>query len=453
MPGDISAATQVLNVTMEVGGKMISMPFDLLKCGVEVIQKIYAIMQIARDMKSEKGEMPIDEFYGMFGNQFSTYSVPAADASKVREIFAKNGIRFSCFPSAKADEVTFAVPLIQTQMAKDAMEVHKVESVNRSLAQHTEEFEKNFPDKLNEKLEECREQSQNANFNLDGRLVEAHLIGEYKEMLYKDGVRTIEVPRSSVTAELKDSVIVELPDGGEVELDKKGLMPRNDNYVIFVEKGKMYHFSKAESKEDRNLTIDGDSLCNRYFRTMNAEEQKKQYFAELEERLAALDAEEKSVEAVVEQVEPAQQIPNTKEADMEIVPGIIHIDKNTLVVGEGEETYTIRIPKYYQNHETKVREKTPDGGYTFILSKQACTADGEHAIIYDTKHQDSYELRDSKTAAVVATISAAQLYSNFDVVSHRHMVKMAKGAKRATKATQKPTDKPLVAKTGKKLTI
>ncbi len=452
MPGgDISAATQVLNVTMEVGGKMISMPFDLLKCGVEVIQKIYAIMQIARDMKPEKGEMPIDEFYGMFGNQFTTYSVPVADASKVREIFAKNGIRFSCYPSAKADEVTFAVPLIQTQMAKDAMEAHKVESVNRSLAQHTEEFEKNFPNKLNEKLEECREQSQNANFNLDGRLVEAHLIGEYKEMLYKDGVRTIEVPRSSVTAELKDSVIVELPDGGEVELDKKGLMPRNDNYVIFVEKGKMYHFSKAETKEERNLTIDGDSLCNRYFKTMNAE--KKQYFAELEERLAALDAEEKRVDAAVKPVESAQQLQNAKETDMEIVyPGIIHIDKNTLVVDEGEEIYTIRIPKYYQNHETKVREETPDGGYTFILPKQACTADGD-AIIYDTKHQDSYELRDRKTAAVVATISAAQLYSNFDVVSHRHMVKMAKGAKRAAKATQKPTDNPRVAKTGKKLTI
>lgn len=450
MPGDISAATQVLNVTMEVGGKLVSMPFDMLKCGVEVIQKIFAIMQIARDLKADKGEMHIDEFYEMFGNQFTTYSVPAAESAKVREIFAKNGIKFSSYPAAKSGEVTFAVPIIQTEMAKEAMEAHKVESIQRSLVQHTEEFEKNFPDKLSAKLEECREQSQN--FNLDGRLVEAHLIGEYKEMLYKDGVRTIEVPRSSVTAELKDSVIVELPDGGEVELDKKGLMPRNDNYVIFVEKGKMYHFSKAETKEERNLTIDGESLCNRYFKTMNAEEQKKQYFAELEERLAALDAE-KSEGAVVEQVEPAQQIQNAKEADMEIVPGIIHIDKNTLVVGEGEETYTIRIPKYYQNHETKVREETPDGGYTFILPKQACTADGEHAIIYDTKHQDSYELRDRKTAAVVATISAAQLYSNFDVVSHRHMVKMAKGAKKAAKATQKPTDKPLVAKTGKKLTI
>ena len=419
MGGDISDAVQVVNVSMQVGGKVVSMPFKVVGTSFEIIQKILAIMELSRRMKPEKGEVIMDKIYEKYGNQYTTFSIPNEYANKARKALSEKGVEFSGYPACKEGETTFAVPLVQVQTVMDILENIKVECILRSQEEHAKEFENNYPNKLNEMTDTLRGKGaaeKSGNFNQDG-LTEAFLISEYKEMLSDESMIPITVSRETVIQEEENTVRVSLFDGGTVEIDKKGLMPRNEQYVLFVNGDQMYHVQKGEKK----FILPGRSLSKQYFSDeITSQTQKESYLAELELRLSELEEMAAAEEDKDIPVEPA-----TEKGEPQVVPGVISIDMETLLLKENETEYMVRIPKYYRDHETDEKRETPNGGAVFHIEKSACSTDPEgKTIFYDTGKKDSYNLYDRKTAAVIGAITAGELYSNFDLVQNRRINKI-----------------------------
>ena len=448
MGGDVTEAVQIIETTMKVGGEIVLMPWHIAAGGIEALQKILQIMELAREMHPEKGEVPIDVIYEQFGNQYSIYSVKKESVDEVREALAKKGVVFSHYAdSEQKGMVAFAIPHAQAQMAVEALDELKIEYLNQSIAEHADDYAKEYPERFLGATEQ--------NFNHDTSLREFFLVSEHKEMLATNQL-TIEVPRAAVKDMEKDGkVVVLLNDDSKVILDRKGLMPREDKYVLFVDPGKMYDFAKpvsGDSDQEQTQTfdqqIDGNSLFKRYFSTSPEDQKAKHdlYMQEANNRMEFLKQQEAARQKALEEQRTAQEqdgadivdvnaveLPETSAVvqqpvmQRDIRPGEkveISVNRASLIAKETEDSYTIRVPRNYKEHTDEKMEETSYGGYLFVVPKSICKEyphpDPKKDLIrVEISAREEYILTHPKTGQTIK-VSANELYHNFDMVQQRN---------------------------------
>lgn len=453
MGGDVTEAVQIIETSMKVGGEIVLMPWHIAAGGIEALQKILQIMELAREMHPEKGEVPIDAIYEQFGNQYSIYSVKKESVDEVREALAKKGVVFSHYAdSEQKGMVAFAIPHAQAQMAVEALDELKIEYLNQSIAEHADDYAKEYPERFLGATEQ--------NFNHDTSLREFFLVSEHKEMLATNQL-TIEVPRAAVKDMEKDGkVVVLLNDNSKVIMDRKGLMPREDKYVLFVDPGKMYEFAKPvsgdsdqEQTQSFNQQIDGNSLFKRYF-SASPEDQKARhdiYIQEANNRMEFLKQQEAARrQKALEEQRTAQEQDGAEIVDVDAVevelpeastavqqpvmqmqrdirPGEkveISVNRASLVVDETSDSYTIRVPRNYKEHMDEKMEETSYGGYLFVVPKSICQEyphpDPKKDLIrVEISAREEYILTHPKTGKTIK-VSANELYHNFDMVQQRN---------------------------------
>ena len=450
MGGDVTEAVQIIETTMKVGGEIVLMPWHIAAGGIEALQKILQIMELAREMHPEKGEVPIDVIYEQFGNQYSIYSVKKESVDEVREALAKKGVVFSHYAdSEQKGMMAFAIPHAQAQMAVEALDELKIEYLNQSIAEHADDYAKEYPERFLGATEQ--------NFNHDTSLREFFLVSEHKEMLATDHL-TIEVPRAAVKDMEKDGkVVVLLNDNSKVILDRKGLMPREDKYVLFVDPGKMYEFAKPvsgdsnqEQTQSFNQQIDGNSLFKRYFSTSPEDQKAKHdlYMQEANNRMEFLKQQEAARQKALEEQRTAQEQDGADIVDVDAVelelpeastvvqqpvmqrdirPGEkveISVNRASLIAKETEDSYIIRVPRNYKEHTDERMEETSYGGYLFVVPKSICKEyphpDPKKDLIrVEISARAEYTLTHPKTGQTI-NVSANELYHNFDMVQQRN---------------------------------
>lgn len=455
MGGDVTEAVQIIETTMKVGGEIVLMPWHIAAGGIEALQKILQIMELAREMHPEKGEVPIDVIYEQFGNQYSIYSVKKESVDEVREALVKKGVVFSHYAdSEQKGMMAFAIPHAQAQMAVEALDELKIEYLNQSIAEHADDYAKEYPERFLGATEQ-------QNFNHDTSLREAFLVSEHKDMLATNQL-TIEVPRVAVKDVEKDGkVVVLLNDNSKVILDRKGLMPREDKYVLFVDPGKMYDFAKPVSGDSASQEpaaqafdqkIDGNSLFKRYF-SASPEDQKARhdlYIQEANNRMEFLKQQEAAKQKALEEQRTAQEQDGADIVDVDAVelelpeastvvqqpvmqmqrdirPGEkveISVNRASLIAKETEDSYTIRVPRNYKEHTDERIEETSYGGYLFVVPKSICKEyphldPKKDLISVEISARAEYTLTHPKTGQTIK-VSANELYHNFDMVQQRN---------------------------------
>lgn len=420
---EIQDALQVVNVTIKCGTELIEMPFKIMGGGMELLQRIMTLIEMSRKHRPVSGEVSADEIYKKYGNQVTVFSVPNEVKKDVYREFTKAGIEYSYFPSRDSEtETSLIIPIVQCRTATEILERMNIEFMNTAL----DGYAKSMPEKNYQKLlEQARADINSPNFTEDGfqHLQETFLVNEYQEMMKDENMALIEVPKESVLQENQNTIVLGLPDGNTVEIEKKGMFAGPGTaYFAFLQKEKTY--AVVEDGDKRLLS--GSAIYNRYYNSVlpAADPGRDQYYNRLMNRLANASV----VSSLKQSQEIGRQAGENRDQKLmyqavpeTVKPMMISIDIESLLERETADEYYVRIPKRFYEHGSRDFNNfipTANGGERFYIKKSECRVSEDGKTIYH--HVDpntTYKLFD-KDGIFTGSVTGIELYkNNFDVVT------------------------------------
>ncbi len=447
MPGEISEAMQIVTVTMNVGGQLVAMPFRLVTGGMDLLQKIIALMEEAKKHKPEKGEVAVDEIYKKYGNQFSVFTIDGKDKDEIYNALTNAGVIYSYYPSPveDTDDIAIAVPLEQCRTASEAIEALKKEYINRSLAEHTRQMPG-----METYLEQMKEKY--ASPNVDSSLLDLGMaISDFQQGLLNPEYLLLDVPMEKVVQieGQEDSLQLQLPNG-TVTIPKKGVMAGKDNsYYLFLDRNTVYDvLLPAGESESEMVKKTGEVLYQEVVEqageiSMAAGMRKQQAYQDVMQRLKEEYDRLKQEEGAHQKEQKAEPMyQNGEYSIQEVVYAVdtVSINKPTLLIRESEDEYTFRVPVWrHPEGEDGPRVKNSYGGYQFSVRKADCIARDEETVMCQIQKDSRFTLTGKNGDRI--EITGKELMDCFDPVSeHRLNKKQSQSqiqfaAKKAPKVT------------------
>ncbi len=416
---EINEALVIINTTMKTTADIFESPFKVVGGGAELLQRVLLLMEAARKHHPEKGETMMDDFYKKYGANYTTFTIPDEQKDAIYKELTAAGVEFTWYDSRNDKaETTILIPLQQNRTATEALNRAKLNFIERSAERYASE---EVTDDRVREMQENYAAEHGKNFPIGGneQLQELAVINEYQELASNADYRLITFPREMIEAE-KDTAVTLAVSDGTIDIDKKGLIAgQHGSYYGFLNTKTTYWLQRPDGT--KKMLVVPEMMDNYFADAATMEENhKKEYFATLREALANMDAEAKQSD------------------DIEVINVIdnkLSINMGSLVTELDEDTYQIRIPKYYADHETGEKAETSYHGLFLLLAKEQCAEHGE-TIIHEFDPTAEYELYD-KDGQVAAKVSGAELYRhNFNVVTHEETRR--KSLEAMPEATKKP---------------